>query len=372
MTEIVTASAVLILIVLLHLHLWRRLVFRVSAVGSVWRIIGSVISACSWAIITLALVSGPYGAPLAVLDPVAYAGKAWLGPFLIGAGAVLITDVWRLFTKNKGHQKALKQEGSSLPNKAVRVRIIIFFALAVVGTVVNISLNEGSAPTRVWNAGVIGSLPFTGRWLVGSTPAQKVPSHGTDMFGVGYAIDFIAVDEQNRTSPTTSWRTLLSTEPPEIFYAFGQPVLSPVSGTVVSVHDGEPDHEARRSMLTLLPYMLGQNSRIRSGPEAIAGNYTIIAPDDSTDFIAIVHLQLGSIRVAQGQRVSEGEHLANCGNSGNSTQPHIHIQAMSSTDLSVARGVPLIFRRFSEWGPGSNDPRVRESAIPDTKSVISP
>jgi len=155
---------------------------------------------------------------------------------------------------------------------------------------------------------MIGSLPFTGRWLVGASPAEQVPSHGTDMFGVGYAIDFIAVDERNRTSPSISWRTLIATEPPELFYAFGQPVLSPVSGRVVTAHDGEPDNVARRSLLTIIPYMLSQAARIRSGVEAIAGNYVIIAADDSDAYIAIVHLQYESLRVLAGQRVSEGQH----------------------------------------------------------------
>ena len=219
---------------------------------------------------------------------------------------------------------------------------------------------------------MIGSLPFTGRWLVGASPAGRVPSHGTDMFGVGYAIDFITVDERNRTSPTISWRTLIATEPPELFYAFGQPVLSPVSGIVVTAHDGEPDNVARRSLLTIIPYILSQAARIRSGVKAIAGNYVIIAPDDSEAYLAIVHLQYGSVQVVQGERISEGQHLGNCGNSGNSTQPHIHIQAMSSTDLSAAQGVPLYFRRFTQWDPGSNNPRVREDAIPDSRAVVSP
>jgi len=42
---------------------------------------------------------------------------------------------------------------------------------------------------------MIGSLPFTGRWLVRYSPAQQVTSHGAHMFGLGYALDFIAVDE---------------------------------------------------------------------------------------------------------------------------------------------------------------------------------
>jgi len=232
--------------------------------------------------------------------------------------------------------------------------------------------NEASVSSHVSGPGVIGSLPFTGRWLVGSTPAKRVPSHGTDMFGVAYAIDFIAVDEQNRSSSSTSWRTLLGTESPKIFYAFGMPVVSPVSGKVVSVHNGEPDHEARRSYLTLIPYMLGQDGRIRRGPEKIAGNYVIIAPDNSDVFIAIVHLQLDSLLVEEGQYISEGQHITNCGNSGNSTQPHIHIQAMNSTDFSITEGVPLYFREFSQWKKGESEPNTRENAFPDADTIVSP
>ncbi|WP_416150140.1 M23 family metallopeptidase [Salipaludibacillus sp. HK11] len=232
--------------------------------------------------------------------------------------------------------------------------------------------NEASVSSHGSGPSVIGSLPFAGRWLVGSTPAKRIPSHGTDMFGVGYAIDFIAVDEQNRTSSSTSWRTLLGTESPEIFYAFGMPVVSPVSGKVVSVHNGEPDHEARRSYFTLIPYMMGQGGRIRRGPGTIAGNYVIIAPDNSDVFIAIVHLQLDSLVVEEGQCMSEGQHIANCGNSGNSTQPHIHIQAMTSTDFSITKGVPLYFREFSQWNKGASEPMTRENAFPDADTVVSP
>lgn len=219
---------------------------------------------------------------------------------------------------------------------------------------------------------ITGSLPFDGMWSVGSTPAQRIPSHGTDMFGVGYAFDFIAVDERNRTSSSTSWRTFVSSEPPEIFYAFGKPVYSPVSGKIVSVHNGEPDHKARRSLLTLIPYMLGQAGRIRKGPEAVAGNYVIIEPDHSDLYIAIVHLQLDSIVVEEGQDISEGQHLANCGNSGNSTQPHIHIQAMDRTDFYHTKGVPLYFREFYQWNKGESEPETRMKAFPDAGTVVSP
>ena len=74
------------------------------------------------------------------------------------------------------------------------------------------------------------------------SPTRRVPSHGTDLFATTYAFDFVAVDDDGLTAPARSLRALFTPEPPELFHAFGRPLYSPVAGTVVSVHDGEPDH----------------------------------------------------------------------------------------------------------------------------------
>lgn len=221
------------------------------------------------------------------------------------------------------------------------------------------------------NEGVIGRLPFSGRWLARNSPARRVPSHGTTLLGVTYAIDFIAVDDLGRTAPTKNWRTYLATEPPEIFYAYGQPVLSPVDGTVVALHDGEIDHEARRSQLALLPYMLSQGSRLREGVGAIAGNYIIISPHGSDYYVGIVHLQRGSLCVKPGESVRMGQQLASCGNTGNSTQPHIHIQAMDSLDLKQAHGIPLLFDRFEQWESGVRTSRLIEKSVPGENCIAA-
>lgn len=215
------------------------------------------------------------------------------------------------------------------------------------------------------------SLPFAGRWLTQNSPARRVPSHGLDVFGERYAIDFVAVDDRHRTAGTRDWRTFVSTEPPERFVAFGQPILAPAGGTVVSVHDGEPDHEARRSQLALVPYALGQAGRLRQGVAALAGNHVVLALPGGTAFVALAHLRAGSMRVDVGQSVAEGEQLAECGNSGNSTQPHVHVQAMDSADLSVARGLPMVFREFREW-PRRGQPAVRDRGIPGEGAVVEP
>ena len=119
---------------------------------------------------------------------------------------------------------------------------------------------------------VVLSFPLPGSWRVQNSPANQVPSHGTDAFGSSHAIDLVPVDERGRSAPR-SWRGLLSHEPPEVFVGFGRPILAPVSGRVEAVHDGEPDHEGRRSQLTLVPYMLGQARRARRGPVGLAGNH---------------------------------------------------------------------------------------------------
>jgi Peptidase family M23 len=214
-------------------------------------------------------------------------------------------------------------------------------------------------------------LPFTGRWLVRNSPARRVPSHGVDLFGERYAVDFVGVDERHRTAGVRDWRTLLASEPPERFVAFGRPILAPASGTVVDLHDGEPDHEARRSQLALVPYALGQAARLRRGVTAVAGNYVTIALPVSGTFVALAHLQAGSVRVSVDQQVAEGEQIAACGNSGNSTQPHLHLQVMDSADLAVARGVPMTFRRFRSWTDRTSS-RVVERGVPGEGTVVEP
>lgn len=227
-------------------------------------------------------------------------------------------------------------------------------------------------PPRTDTRPVEVSFPFTGRCLVRNSPARRIPSHGSDLSGERYAIDFVGVDDRHRTAGVRDWRTLFATEPPERFVAFGQPILAPASGTVVDVHDGESDHHGRRSQLALLPYALGQAARLRHGVAALAGNYVTIALPRGGLFLALAHLQAGSIGVSIGQQVAEGQHLARCGNSGNSTQPHVHMQVMDSADLSVARGVPMVFRRFREWPRGAGRPRLQERGMPGEGAVVEP
>jgi murein DD-endopeptidase MepM/ murein hydrolase activator NlpD len=190
--------------------------------------------------------------------------------------------------------------------------------------------------------------------------------------GGRYAIDFVGVDDSHQVADRRDWRTLLATEPVERFFSFGRPVMAPADGVVVRVHDGEVDHAARRSQLTLVPYALGQAGRLRQGAAGLAGNHVVIRLRDTEAFVVLAHLRAGSLRVAAGDTVAAWEWLADCGNSGNSTNPHVHVQVMDGPDASVARGVPMAFRRFREWPRRGGTWHTVESGLPQEGSVVEP
>ena len=191
-----------------------------------------------------------------------------------------------------------------------------------------------------------------------------MPSHGTDLFGVTYAIDFVAVDARGRSAPTT-WRSILSVEQPEGFVGFGQPILAPCAGTVVAVHDGETDHVARRSQLTLVPYMLGQASRVRAGIAAIAGNHVIIALGGGGPYVGLVHLRRGSVRVALGDTWRSG--IASASAATPATARSRTCTSRSPTRWwGSARGVPMVFRSYRSITSGAT---VRDG-LPGESEII--
>lgn len=182
--------------------------------------------------------------------------------------------------------------------------------------------------------------PFMGRWLVRNSPANRVPSHGTTLFGLSYAIDFVPVDDTGQSAPFT-FGSFFRREPPSKFPGFERPILAPVDGIIVASHDSEPDHEAYRG-LPSVGYALTQRSRIKHGVLGVAGNHVRIETREGV--IALCHLRQGSVTVSPGQRVQRGDMVGRCGNSGNSTEPHLHVHALDGRDWEHANAVPLTFR----------------------------
>lgn len=184
------------------------------------------------------------------------------------------------------------------------------------------------------------AYPFRGRWLVQNSPADRVPSHGTTAFASSHAIDFVPVDLRGRTAPIAP-ATLVRPEAPERFPGFGRTVLAPVSGLVIATRDKDRDHDAYRG-LPSIRYALTQSRRATAGWPALAGNHVLIRTP-AGPVVALCHLQRDSLRVRAGQEVRVGQVLARCGNTGNSTEPHLHVQVIDRADPVRAEPVPLSF-----------------------------
>lgn len=189
------------------------------------------------------------------------------------------------------------------------------------------------------------AVPGPGRWLAQNSPASRIPSHGTRRYALEQSIDLTPVGEDDR-SARYGLRAFLRPEPPEEFVGFGREIRAPVAGSIRLAHDGEQDHAAHRG-LPSVAYMLTQGRRAADGWVGLAGNHLVIEADASVAgagvFVALCHLQRGSLAVAVGQQVRMGQFLARCGNSGNSTEPHLHLQVMDAADPAIAQALPFTF-----------------------------
>lgn len=61
-----------------------------------------------------------------------------------------------------------------------------------------------------------------------------------------------------------------------------------------------------------------------------------------------------------------------CGNSGNSTQPHLHIQIMDSADPFTAQGVSMSFRNYRAWRRRGSTPVEVAHGVPHESDVVAP
>ncbi|MDX3507237.1 M23 family metallopeptidase [Streptomyces sp. ATCC51928] len=189
--------------------------------------------------------------------------------------------------------------------------------------------------------------PVTGRWTALNSPADKVPSHGTHVYGQTYAIDIVADPEAGEGEPPArpAFRWLWPFfRRNRAFPAFGAPLLAVADATVVRASDGRRDHLSRNSLPALLYLMLIEgNVRSIVGVHRIIGNHVILDLGDST-YAVYAHLRRGSLRVRPGDRVRAGQRLGSVGNSGNTTEPHLHFHLMDGPDPDSARGVPFTWR----------------------------
>jgi murein DD-endopeptidase len=117
------------------------------------------------------------------------------------------------------------------------------------------------------------------------------------------------------------------------YLCFGADVLAVADGVVVEVRDGIPENVPNAS--PVVPITL----------DTVAGNHINLDLGGGV-FAMYAHLQPGSLRVKLGEKVKRGQVLALLGNTGNSTEPHLHFQLMDRNSPLSSEGLPYALSEF--------------------------
>ncbi|MFC8010519.1 M23 family metallopeptidase [Streptomyces cinereoruber] len=216
--------------------------------------------------------------------------------------------------------------------------------IAAVGVGIALARHTGKEIEAAARPPVEVDPPVAGRWTALNSPADRTPSHGTHQYGQTYAIDIVAeAEDGERSRPSFAWLWPVACRSEE-FPAFDAPLFAVADATVVHAEDGRRDHLSRNSLPAFLYLMLFESTvRVLAGARRVVGNHLILDLGNGT-YAVYAHLRRGSLTVRAGDRVTAGRQLARCGNSGNSTEPHLHFQLMNGPDLDTARGVPFTWR----------------------------
>lgn len=195
------------------------------------------------------------------------------------------------------------------------------------------------------------AFPLRGEWTALHTPAERVPSHGTDYFGQRYAFDFARLlGSYKKAYRKPIWRHLFGSVRAQDCYGWEEPVLAPFAGEVVAVGDGWPDRERLNLLWDLFRTSFFARDATHEDYRPLTGNYILLEGEPGVALLA--HLRCGSVQVRRGQFVKERESVAAVGNSGNSTMPHLHFHIMGGRDPFKAEGLPCKFRKYERFRDG--------------------
>ncbi len=213
------------------------------------------------------------------------------------------------------------------------------FGLAVNGP--RVTVRDAKTP-------VLGP-PLKGRWWKAANGPSNESHHRRAFIPIGgrvhvsqrFAIDWVKLGDDGKT---------FSGDPKSnaSYHAYGQSALAVADGVVTEVKDGVPENTP------------GDSQAVPITLETIGGNHVIV--DLGGGFFALwAHLQPGSVKVKLGDRVKRGQVLGLVGNSGNSTEPHLHFHVSDASSVLGSEGLPYALDAFD-----SRPPKPDQSASPAT------
>jgi peptidase M23-like protein len=192
------------------------------------------------------------------------------------------------------------------------------------------------------------SPPVRGEWAAFNGPSNAsghrrlvLALDGHTASGQRFAIDFLQVD-----SAGNSRRPGTDASKNSNYYAYGTELLAVADGIVAATKDSIPENVPGGRAVKIDLTTVGGNF---VGIDIGGGKYALYA-----------HVQPGSLRVKVGDRVKRGQVIALLGNSGNSTEPHVHFQIADGPSFLAAEGLPYAtdFEVLGNCGIGGNPPKI--------------
>lgn len=167
-------------------------------------------------------------------------------------------------------------------------------------------------------------LPFNGAWYVFWGGRTLEQNYHAAVRGQRFAYDL--VKRVDGSTHRGDGKALVD------YYCWNQPILAPADATVLEAIDGLPDQA------------IGTRNT-----EQVTGNHVILDLGQG-EYALLAHLQHGSVAVKAGQHVARGQALGRCGNSGNTSEPHLHFHLQDAPEFGEGDGLPVLFEDYSAEG----------------------
>jgi murein DD-endopeptidase MepM/ murein hydrolase activator NlpD len=185
-----------------------------------------------------------------------------------------------------------------------------------------------------------------------------IPINGLAYISQRFAIDWVQINADGKTytgDPSDN----------KNYRAYGAEIHAVADGVVTQMKDGLPQNTPGAKSLAV-PLSL----------ETIGGNHVIMEIGDGL-YAFYAHMQPGSVRVKVGDKVRRGQVLGLLGNTGNSSEPHLHFHICNANSELGSEGLPYAFASFEvlgkgdTWKPGESHAAVKhEMEIPTEDEIV--